>query len=257
MFWQDQEAPAPPAGGTDGQAGNSAEIDGSAAADGPGRSSRAESEQSRGVSRPAAGGKREKFFLWIYGISGMGKTVYMRQLFQLRAQHTPAVFVDTNATNGELGTVVRNVDQLRAQLAARPYRSGAYVFQPGWGEKVADLWPFLYELGWCFVAVDEAQTYGAADQLDRNFQQLVQRGRNRCVDIASTCQSPYELAPRIRQNFDGVISFRQGTPAYAETMARDYFRSPQLARKLLELPRFHYLRATVDGRVSAGRVRIR
>lgn len=203
-------------------------------------------------------GAAAKFFGFIYGASGQGKTLYARGSYRARiAAGGRGVFVDPNARNGDLGRVVRSVAELRAAVASSG-SSWSLVYQPGWGEKEAELWPLLYRIGHVLVAVDEAQTYAAsgAGALDADFLQLVQKGRNNCVDILTTCQGPNELHPRVRQNWDAVISFRQGIPQYAETLERMYFRRPGLAAVLLELPRFHYLRVDQRGEVSRGVVRI-
>jgi hypothetical protein len=213
----------------------------------------------RSASSSSSGfGAASKFFGFIYGASGQGKTLYARAAYRARIRAGGrGVFVDPNARNGDLGRVVRSVAELRAGIASSS-PSWSFVYQPGWNEKEAELWPLLYRVGHLLVTVDEAQTYAAsgAGALDADFLQLVQKGRNNCVDLLTTCQGPNELHPRVRQNWDAVISFRQGIPQYADTIARMYFRRPELAAVLLELPRFAYLRGDPGGEVSRGVVRI-
>ena len=218
----------------------------------------AEPSPSPSPAPPSGGPRAVKWFEYMYGISGYGKTVRMRDRFRARvAAGGRAVFVDTNGVNNDLaGPRVKVCDVATMVAEGRALAaSGAgwgLVVQPGWGEDTARIWRTLYAWGYILASVDEVQIYASSDSLDKDYRQMVQRGRNRCVDVDSTCQAPTELHPRIRQNYDGVVSFRQGMPDYADRLAVDYFRERQAAAWLLELPKLHYLRKTATGPLTRG-----
>jgi hypothetical protein len=55
------------------------------------------------------------------------------------------------------------------------------------------------------------------------------------------------MHPKLRQQADAWVSFRQVEPLYARTMEAKFLRRPGAADVLLQLPRLHYLRATLPG----------
>jgi hypothetical protein len=197
----------------------------------------------------AAFGAASKCYTWIYGIGGHGKTVLLRSLYRARiARAGCGIFVDPTARNGDLGTVVQRVKEIPAALkGGRPF---SLVYQSAVGDDENELWPMVSRIGHLLLAVDEVAEWGASDSVSKPFLELVRKGRNQWVDIATTCQAPTDLHPRIRQQADVVCSFKQGMPAYARTMEENFFRQPGMAGLLLTLPRLTYLRSTLAGGFS-------
>lgn len=161
------------------------------------------------------------------------------------------VFIDTTGRNGDLGQVVTTVQEV-AQAFAAGARS--LVFQPGWDADISALWKYLFELGHVVIAADEAQSFAGPGSADKHFLRLNQLGRNKQIDFLTTAQGPTDLHPKLRQNYDAVVTFRQGTPAYAEQIATDFFKRPELRALLLELPQYIYLRVDAEGNITRGEV---
>lgn len=191
-------------------------------------------------------GPAAKCYTWIYGIGGHGKTVLLRSLYRARiARMGCGIFVDPNARNGDLGRVVKRVKDIPGELkGGRPF---SLVYQGEYGDDADELWPMVNRVGSLLLAVDEVAEWGASDSVSKPYLELVRKGRNQWVDMASTCQAPTDLHPRIRAQADVVCSFRQSEPDYADSMERKFFRRQGAARLLLNLPRLHYLRASLAG----------
>lgn len=206
------------------------------------------------AAAPSSFGAALAWYLFVYGKKGMGKTLYAREIFQGRVRAGGrAIFIDTTGRNGDLGHVVRRAQDVIPALAAG-YR--ALVFQPGWREKLSALWPVLAQLGHILVVADEAMNYAGSAKPDEDFLFLTQIGRNASIDLVTTAQAPTDLHPRLRQNFDVMVTFQQGTNDYAELLAKDFFQRQDLAPLLRQLPRFHYLRVTDKGEISRGVVQL-
>lgn len=202
-------------------------------------------------------GARENRYVLIYGAKGMGKTLLLRSIVRAaqRAGRS-TVYIDRADTGADLGAVVRTpaawwVHARAALRTGRPYR---LTVQPGRGVSLDPLWAMLWEVGDVLVAIDEAEAYANAHRIDPELESLVNLGRNRGVDIATTVRTPPELHGRLRGNADAVFTFRQPSRLYADSLNREFFHL-QDPRILMQLPRFRYLRAS-EGNVSVGRVSI-
>lgn len=196
---------------------------------------------------------------WIQGVGGQGKTLLAKAIAAARIRAGGrVVIVDPNAVFDGWGRVV-GVLQAADALKASPYPTPlALVVRPAWGEDVSPLWGRLFAAGGLLVVVDEAASWASneAGALDKQFLELVIKGRNRWVDLLTTSQAPTTLHPQVRQQWDVYVSFKQAEPDYAKEIAKRYLRRADLAPALLALPKFHYLRATLDGALSRGVVQI-
>jgi hypothetical protein len=187
-----------------------------------------------------------KCYTWFYGIGGYGKTQAMRRLYAGRAALPTgcALFIDPNGKNADLGRVFTRARDLGKAAKRRPF---ALVYQGEYGDDADELWPLVMRLGGLLLCVDEAAEWAAADSTSRPFLELVRKGRNNWVDIATTSQAPTDMNPKFRQQADVVMSFRQAEPDYAKLLEKKFIRGPNAAEQLLKLPRLHYLRASLQG----------
>lgn len=200
-----------------------------------------------------------KVYQWIQGASGMGKTLAAKAVAGQRARAGGRlVVVDPNSVFDGYGrpVTVREGIELLRRAAAAPTAPLAIVLRPGWDEDIGSVWKHVFNAGRLLLLVDEAAQYASneAGALDRDFVNLCIKGRNQYIDMITTSQAPTTLHPQVRSLWDVYLTFRQSEPRYAEEIARKYFRNPALAAPLLTLPKFCYLRATVEGGVSRGTV---
>jgi hypothetical protein len=161
--------------------------------------------------------------------------------------------VDPSSTFGGYGEVV-TVAKAVAALHAAGGRRFALVVRPGWSESLSDVFAAAYEAGRLLLVVDEVAEFGGRLQMDNNFLRVVQKGRNRYVDVLTTCQTPTDLDARIRAQYSAAITFRLAAPLHAERWAAEFARRPEIAPHLLELPRFTFVRADFGGGISAGTI---
>jgi hypothetical protein len=208
------------------------------------------------IEAPAAAsrstfGAAHAHYLYIYGKKDQGKTVYLRDAYRAAiASGARGIFMDTTGRNGDLGHVATTVQEVAAAFTAG-HRS--VVYQQGWNDSPSELFAWIFQLGDVVLAADEAQSFAGPGSANRDFLKLNQLGRNAQVSFMTTAQGPTDLHPKVRQNFDAVVCFCSGIPLYANTLATDFFRKPQIAPLLLQIPQYHYLRVTNDAEAAITR----
>lgn len=213
-----------------------------------------------------ARGARENEVVTILGKKGMGKTTYALGIFRARVRAGgSAIWIDRTGKAGaelEAGGFARTVDTVRgfnrellgSLERGEPLRVAVNL---GWGEDHNPLWRRIYQFGRVLLVLDDPSSLMKYNRIDPDLEELVELGRNQEVDIVTTVRRPPELHGSLKNATDVAVTFRQGTPHYAREVAGTWFHSLQDAEsRILELPKFHYLRADSDGRISGGRVSI-
>ena len=210
-------------------------------------------ELSRWPPPPDSAG--EACYTLLYGVKGNGKTTYARGVVWARRRAKGSViFFDPKAENKKMGMVVATVEELRevigrARRAAEPFSA---VVCLGWNESAEGFWPVIFQTGNLLLVLDEAQDYAGRTVSEKSgIIQIVGKGRSRRIDILSTVRTPPEIHKQLRGNWDVVVTFRQAEMDYADHLARRYFPGPGMTERILNLPRFHYLRSH-HGQVSTG-----
>lgn len=211
----------------------------------------------------------ENRYVLCLGSKGTGKSTYAEQAFRARiAAGGRGVWFDPIGNRGHLGYVVHSGAEFwaawkrfSAAAAAAPAgrRGFGLVIQPGWEglESLGGVWRMIFELGDVLLVLDEAPMIAPVDgSADPALKHLVRLGRNRRIDIITTCHVPAQLDKGLRGIRDVVVTFRQVEADYADQVAAMFpGLGPAGPQLIASLPTFHYLRVE-NGRVTRGVVRL-
>lgn len=201
------------------------------------------------------GGDKPKNIVHVQGTGGSGKTLYAKAVVRARARAGGrVVIIDPNSTFGDYGSVV-SATKAAAALAAAGARPFVLVVRPlDFEEELSTVFEAAFNAGRLLLVVDEAAEFGGRLRLDTNFLRVVQKGRNRLVDVLTTFQTPTDIDPRVRAQWSVAVTFRLAAPLHARQFADEYLRRPELAPELLRLRQWEYVRAEFGGRITRGSI---
>lgn len=202
-----------------------------------------------------SGGHKPKKITQIFGVGGMGKTLYAKAIVRARLNRRGrVVVVDPNGQFEDYGKRV-TIEQAKHVLATAGARPFAIVLEPDFDEEVSDVFRSAFKAGNLLLVADDCVDMAGRASLDKDLLRTVVKGRNRMVDMVLTCQNVTDLDSRIRLNHSTGVCFRQVLPDAADRFVLEYApKYPKLAPRLLELEQFQYVRASIDGTVEVGRI---
>ena len=177
-------------------------------------------------------------YTYVYGLKGMGKSLYARGVILRRMQEGGRVVIIDPAGSLAFQGIGREVSVRAAVAGLKSKGAGPFAIRlrPEWEEDITDVFKAVFDAGRLLLVVDEAHDYGSASSRDANFLRLMQKGRNQYIDVLTTALGPVGLLPELRNLADVVVSFRQSEPEYARKLAEWFFRDPRAASCLVQLP---------------------
>lgn len=175
------------------------------------------------------------FIAGIIGTTGYGKTVLVREITR---QFRRVIFLDV-LDEYDNAVPVLSVPDFVEYI---PLDDGGDLRLAVRLEKTEDYQYIFRALKYfrdIVLVVEEANIFSSPYITDDGLRELIFRGRRRGINIIWTSQRPASVGRDLTSQSTVLVAFRLLEPRDLDYLPREW-RSPERARELTELPRFHF-----------------
>ena len=183
------------------------------------------------------------------GMRGSGKSTLGKHLIQ---QRNRILIYDTLGEYQKFGVVVQDLNELAKFWYGKTEQPFKIVYQPldphGDFPIICDL---VFACGDMCFYVEEVDTFLSSNPsgLDREFLNIVQRGRHKNIEMIAITQRPYAMPPILRSQTGVFYNFRQNEERDIKYLSMIYGKR---AEEIRNLQTFEYLKEE-NGQIEQGK----